>query len=92
VCWNDFVNCDFTGGNLSGADLRASVFKKCRFDAANLDGAELRGASFLKCTFSEASLKSAKLTYFQRLRVRLNEMQRPEVAWHWRNPEVPGSG
>src|SRR5262245_46783838 len=29
MCWNDFIECDFTGTDLSRCDMRASVFEAC---------------------------------------------------------------
>lgn len=57
LCWNDFVQVDFSKAVLAGADLRASSFEGCSFDDASLRGADLRGSSFFGCTFARADLQ-----------------------------------
>jgi hypothetical protein len=39
MCWNDFVEVDFTGACLASCDLRSSTFDECTFDDADLHGA-----------------------------------------------------
>ena len=31
MCWNDFVECDFSDADLACCDMRASVFRDCSF-------------------------------------------------------------
>ena len=92
MCWDDFIECDFTCADLTGCDLRASVFRDCRFTGAIMTNAELRGAGFRHCDFTRAQMKGAKLTHTQRLTVALSQEQKKVVDWHWRSPTQPGGG
>lgn len=59
LCWNDFVDVNFEGASLSGADLRAAVFTRCRFAGADLRKADLRGARLVKCVVDGALVDGA---------------------------------
>lgn len=61
LCWNDFIECDFTDADLTCCDLRASVFEGCSFVRCKLIGADLRGSSFEGCDFTAADLTGAKV-------------------------------
>ena len=61
-CWNDFVDCSFRHGDLTGADLRASLFLRCRFDHADLTGSDLRGSELRECTFFGADLSGCRVS------------------------------
>lgn len=39
MCWNDFIDIDFSAACLADCDLRASTFDNCRFTDADLTGA-----------------------------------------------------
>jgi len=39
MCWNDFINVNFNNTDLSGSDLRASLFENCDFKGAKMTGA-----------------------------------------------------
>jgi uncharacterized protein YjbI with pentapeptide repeats len=39
LCWNDFVEVDFSDACLTSCDLRAATFDGCTFDRADLRGA-----------------------------------------------------
>lgn len=41
MCWNDFIDVDFTDACLADCDLRASIFHGCRFTNADLSRALL---------------------------------------------------
>jgi uncharacterized protein YjbI with pentapeptide repeats len=97
MCWNDFIECDFTDANLKGSDLRNSIYKGCIFKNATLDNADLRHEHFENCNFSEASLKGAKLTKRWTLfskaksKIDLSEEQRKEIDWQKEDgEEAPG--
>ncbi|MBS1997971.1 MAG: pentapeptide repeat-containing protein [Cyanobacteria bacterium SZAS LIN-2] len=59
MCWNDFINCDFTEADLSGCDMRASNFENCNFTGANLTEADLRRSHITNCNFTGAILTEA---------------------------------
>ena len=59
MCWADFVGCDFGGADLTGCDMRASLFRDCRFDGAILRGTDLRRSSFEGCSFVGADMAAA---------------------------------
>jgi BTB/POZ domain-containing protein KCTD9 len=59
LCWNDFVDVNFSRASLQNADLRRSVFERCLFASADLRGADLRGSAFTDCGFSGALLEGA---------------------------------
>lgn len=92
MCWNDFVDCDFSHADLTGCDLRASIFKGCTFASATLRRAEMRGATFSRCLFTNSDMASARLTYFQRLTLKLSVEQKANIEWSWRRPAQPGGG
>jgi|GEM_PF-5208676 len=45
---------DFTGANLSGADLRFSYLRGCNFTNTKLEGTDFRDSNLLECCFSGA--------------------------------------
>ena len=81
-CWNDFVDVDFGEADLSGMDLRASIFQRVSFRGALLRGADLRRASFRDCAFAGADLTGAKLSRSLLWYFRLSSGQRSSVDWH----------
>jgi uncharacterized protein YjbI with pentapeptide repeats len=91
MCWNDWVECDFTGTVLRGADLRSSEYVRCRFARADLTATDLRGSGFETCDFTDARLRGAKLTRWQSASLKLSPAQHAEVKWHEEDgPEPPG--
>lgn len=74
--WTDVLECDFTGADLTAADLRACRFERCVFRSATLSRADLRGSSFAACEFEAASMDGAKL--HRRVRV---------LGWFKRGPD-----
>lgn len=81
-CWNDFVDVDFGEADLSGMDLRGSIFQRVSFRGALLRGADLRRTSFTGCTFADADLTGAKLSRSLLWFFRLSSGQRSSVDWH----------
>jgi uncharacterized protein YjbI with pentapeptide repeats len=59
LCWNDFVDVNFSLASLQRADLRRSLFERCLFTNCDLRAADLRGSSFTDCNFSGAHLEAA---------------------------------
>lgn len=95
MCWNDFIECDFSSADLRRCDMRSSNFRKCTFRGADLANADLRISLFEGCTFDGAvlthaiaDLPSAKAG----LRLSLNELQRRSVKWAKSPGEVPPGG
>jgi BTB/POZ domain-containing protein KCTD9 len=41
MCWNDFIDVDFSSACLAECDLRAATFEGCRFTNADVSGALL---------------------------------------------------
>jgi BTB/POZ domain-containing protein KCTD9 len=100
--WSDIVECDFTGADLSDADLRACGFVRCSFRGANLAGADLRASSFEGCSFEGANAVGARLhrrskafgfipTGADQQSLPLTAEQRSVVQWCRDAPE-PGGG
>lgn len=92
MCWNDFIECDFSGADLTGCDMRASIFKDCNFAGAILKCTELRSADFQKCNFTQAQMNGARLTRLQGVSLTLSEEQTQNIDWHWSAAEEPGGG
>ena len=59
MCWNDFIDCDFSSADLRRCDLRASLFRRCVFRNADLSEADLRRSSFEACIFDHAKMRGA---------------------------------
>ena len=56
-----FVNREFVGVDLSGADLRDARFERTIFERCNLEGADLRSARFVLCELRDVILVDALL-------------------------------
>jgi BTB/POZ domain-containing protein KCTD9 len=84
MCWNDFIDCDFTRADLSRCKM-ASVFTRCQFIGADLSRADLRRGSFEGCDFTGANMKGAKGDEIYgdefELIPRLSEKQRKSMKW-----------
>jgi uncharacterized protein YjbI with pentapeptide repeats len=81
LCWNDFIEVDFTKADLSRSDLRASMFKTVKFVEANLRHSDLRHSTFEECDFTDAELDGVKLTHEQGDQLTLSNAQRESVSW-----------
>jgi uncharacterized protein YjbI with pentapeptide repeats len=92
LCWNDFVDVDFSEADLSRVDLRASIFRRVSFRAAVLRGADLRQTSFNGCNFTDADLAAAKLSRSVIWFFRLSSAQRRSVNWQFGSGPEPGGG
>ena len=93
VCWNDFIDVDFTGAVLANSDLRASLYTNVSFAGADLRGADLRGLALRHCNFEDASMEGARLTDFQRLFTkRFSPDQKAVIRWEWSSGPVPPGG
>jgi uncharacterized protein YjbI with pentapeptide repeats len=92
LCWNDFVECDFNGSDLTGADFRGSIITSCRFDHANLANLDLRLAGFHRCTFDRCNLDGALVTLWQYLFLRLDSGQKGQVRCRLTRGQLPPEG
>jgi hypothetical protein len=81
LCWNDFINVDFTDAVLAQSDLRASVFTCVRFVRTDLRGVDMRHSSFENCDFDDALLMGAVLTAEQGSKMTLSDQQCEQIAW-----------
>ena len=90
--WNDFIDVDFTGTDLSDADLRACLFEQVRFKDANLAGADFRYCGFKKCDFTGADLTDAKLTQKAGSALRLSPEQQGVIDWQSEDGDEPTGG
>jgi uncharacterized protein YjbI with pentapeptide repeats len=94
ACWADFVDCDFSGADLTGCDMRASLFRGCRFDGAILRGADLRRSSFEGCSFVGADMTGAIADDYETMGYlfdKLTEAQLATMSVHADpGPEPPG--
>lgn len=96
MCWTDFDECDFTGADLSGCDVRASNFEGCSFDNATLAGADLRSARFIGCSFIEGDLSHAivdrQTAAESSFEDELTDGQRSSIHWVASPGEEPPGG
>ncbi|MBX3412164.1 MAG: pentapeptide repeat-containing protein [Pirellulales bacterium] len=91
LCWNDFIDVDFTGAVLTRSDMRASIYERVNFKFADLRHADLRRSKFETCTFDDALMDGAVLTRGQGTCLLLDDLQRRVVAWsNDEGPEPPG--
>ena len=92
LCWNDFVDVDFTDAVLVGCDMRASRFQRVKFVRTDLRRADLRRSTFEGCTFEWALMEGAILTQKQKLTMRLSQSQIDDVAWSDDDGNDPDGG
>jgi uncharacterized protein YjbI with pentapeptide repeats len=92
LCWNDFVDVDFSQTVLSNSDLRASLFERVSFAEADLGCADLRRSTFADCTFDRASMKGTILTRRQGETLSLSASQLSEINWADDEGDEPDGG
>jgi uncharacterized protein YjbI with pentapeptide repeats len=90
--WNDFIDVDFTGADLSGSDVRACLFERVRFKDAILAGVDFRYCGFKGCNFSGADLTDAKLTQKAGMALGLTPEQQSVIDWQAEDGEEPEGG
>jgi BTB/POZ domain-containing protein KCTD9 len=90
--WNDFIDVDFTGADLTRLDLRACLVEGVNFSNCRLVEADLRLCSFVNCKFDGADLTGAKLTRDAGRHLNLTEEQRSVVNWQDEDGEEPDGG
>ena len=81
LCWNDFVDVDFSEAVLRSSDLRASLFDRVSFVEADLGFADLRRSTFANCLFDRASMKGTILTRRQGETLSLSASQLSKINW-----------
>jgi BTB/POZ domain-containing protein KCTD9 len=92
LCWNDFIDVDFSEATLAGCDARASLFSAVSFASADLSHADLRRSRFENCDFSGAEMLGPILTREQGASVTLSEKQKAAIAWTEDEGEQPEGG
>lgn len=92
LCWNDFVEVDFSRASLRSADLRASQFSQVNFSSCDLSKADLRQSSFDDCVFGEASFVGAKLTRAGSESLALEPEQLVSIDWQATEGAEPDGG
>jgi uncharacterized protein YjbI with pentapeptide repeats len=92
MCWNDFIEVDFSDADLSGCDLRASIYSGVKFVRTILQNADLRRATYENCDFQGADMRGAQMTYEQADQITLSHQQRQEIDWQDSDGEDPPGG
>ena len=92
LCWNDFIDVDFSEAIFFRSDLRASNFIRVKFDRADLREADLRRSSFVSCTFENTFVEGAVLTHKQAEQLRLTDAQRSALFLTSDEGLEPGGG
>lgn len=92
LCWNDFIEVNFTDADLSECDLRASLYTRTAFVRATLRDADLRRSTFRECVFTDADLRGARLTHERGNTLPLSEEQKRVIDWQEDEGEEPPGG
>ncbi len=92
MCWNDFIDVDFSDAVLARCDLRASSFTRVKFNRADLQGADLRRSSFEDCDFEGALLHQAVMTRAQAALTKLTDAQLQVIAFTIDDGPEPDGG
>ena len=90
MCWNDFIEVDFSDAVLASADLRGSNYERAKFVQTDLRKADLRRSSFLECDFTGALLDGAKLNKGSKLLDMLSEQQKLMLDYRPEGDDPPG--
>lgn len=92
LCWNDFINVDFSEAILARSDMRASQFENVQFVRADLRGADMRQSDYVGCRFDDALMDGAVLTHDQRDQIELSDAQRAVIDGRDEDGPEPGGG
>jgi BTB/POZ domain-containing protein KCTD9 len=92
LCWNDFIDVDFSDAVLARSDLRASTYTRVKFNRADLRGADLRRSLFDHCSFEGARLDGAILTCAQAKLIQLTDAQHQVIAFTDEDGPEPDGG
>lgn len=78
---NDFEDEVFTGGTLTGMDLRRKRFARCRFEAVAMNEAQLQSVILDECAFVRCDLTMAKVAECSFRDVRFEHTKLMGVDW-----------
>jgi len=92
MCWNDFIDVDFSKAVLVGCDARSSIFSNVTFASANLSRADLRHSTLEDCDFTGAQMSGTILTHKQGTGLVLSSQQKAEIAWTDDEGDEPDGG
>jgi BTB/POZ domain-containing protein KCTD9 len=92
LCWNDFIDVDFSSAVLRGADLRSSIYTRACFVGADLSRADLRRIAFEDCDFTGALLVAAKVSRSQTKGLKISSEQKKQIELSWFSGEEPPGG
>jgi uncharacterized protein YjbI with pentapeptide repeats len=92
LCWNDFVDVDFTRCLLRRSDIRSSNFDRVRFASADLGATDMRRSWFRACIFDGALMENAVLTLQQGSNLTLSAEQRRQIDWRQDDGPEPDGG
>jgi uncharacterized protein YjbI with pentapeptide repeats len=92
LCWNDFIEVNFTEADLSKCDLRASLYERTLFVRTKFRNADLRWSTFKECDFTGADLHGAKLTHERGEALDLSAEQKQVINWQESEGEEPPGG
>jgi uncharacterized protein YjbI with pentapeptide repeats len=92
LCWNDFLNVDFSRAVLARCDLRSSQFDRVRFSGADLRAADMRRSWFSACVFDDAIMQGAVLTRAQSAQIPLSNKQKISIDWRDEDGPEPDGG
>jgi len=92
LCWNDFVNVDFSDAVLARSEMRASQYENVRFVRTDLRGADMRLSDYDGCRFDDALMDGAVLTHDQREQIELSDAQQAVIDWRDEDGPEPDGG
>jgi uncharacterized protein YjbI with pentapeptide repeats len=92
LCWNDFIQVDFSHACLAKSDIRASRFTGVNFTGVDLRGADFRHSFFDGCVFDNAALEGTVFTNSQGKTLSLSLEQRRVIDWRNKPGDEPGGG
>jgi hypothetical protein len=92
LCWNDFLDVDFSAAALIRTDLRRSLFARVKFTSADMRGADIRGSSFKNCVFDHAIMDGAIVTRTQLSQIAVSAAQKAAVDWRDNDGPEPAGG
>jgi uncharacterized protein YjbI with pentapeptide repeats len=92
LCWNDFIDVDFSDAILASTDMRSSVYTRVKFMRSDLRCADMRHANFEDCEFDAALMDGTVLTRLQAARLRLSDTQKRAIEWREDDGPEPSGG
>jgi BTB/POZ domain-containing protein KCTD9 len=90
--WNDFIDVDFSGADLSRFDFRGCALQGVKFGNSALKDADLRCCGFEDCSFEGADMAGVKMTKAAGTSIPLTDAQREVIDWHDDDGPEPGGG